>query len=52
MCKIQPEKVVNALKQQGMEVNVEQAKRIIEFLQKVAAIFVSQYVRNTNSNDD
>ncbi len=52
MGNIQPEKVINALRKQGMEVNIEQAKTIIEFLQKLAAIFVSQYVKNINRNND
>lgn len=50
MEKIQLESVVEVLRQQGMEVTLEQAKAIFGFLQKLAAIFMSQYLHATNDN--
>lgn len=45
MEKIQPEKVVEILRQQGVEVTLEQAKIILVFLQKLANIAVAQYLK-------
>lgn len=45
MEKIQPEKVVEMLRQQGVEVSLEQAKIILAFLQKLADIAVAQYLK-------
>ena len=44
MEKLQPEKAMEMLRQSGIEVTVEQAKLIIEFLRKLAAIAVTQYL--------
>lgn len=43
--KIQPEKAVEILKKDGLNVSVEQAKKILELLNKLANIAVSQYLR-------
>lgn len=45
MEKIQPEKVVEMLRQQGVEVTLEQAKIILAFLRKLADIDVAQYLK-------
>ncbi len=45
MEKLQPEKAVGMLRQHGMEVTLEQAKLILEFLRKLADIAVTQYLR-------
>lgn len=44
MEKLQPEKAVEVLQQHGVEVTVEQAKLILEFLRKLADIAVTQYL--------
>jgi len=45
MQKIQPEKVVEILRQQGVQVTLEQAKLILAFLRKLADIAVTQYLK-------
>ena len=45
MEKIQPEKVVEILRQKGVEVTLEQARLILEFLRKLADITVTQYLK-------
>ena len=42
--KIQPEKIAELLKCRGMNITVEQAKVIIEFLRKIAGIFISNNI--------
>ena len=42
--KIQPEKIAELLRRRGMNVTVEQTKVIIEFLRKIAIIFISNNV--------
>ena len=44
MEKLKPEKVVEMLKQKGMDVSVDQAKAILEFLRKLADVVVSRYL--------
>jgi hypothetical protein len=46
MDNIQAEKIVHSLRQAGTEVTIEQAKLIIELLQKLAEIFVSHYLQD------
>jgi len=46
---MQPQDAVEILRQHGVEVTVEQAKRILEFLRILANIAVAQYLRNGNS---
>jgi hypothetical protein len=45
MEKIQPEKVMEILRQNGVEVTLEQAKLILAFLRKLADIAVAQYLK-------
>ena len=45
MEKIQPEKVVELLRQQGVEVTLEQAKIILAFLRKLSDIAVTQFLK-------
>jgi hypothetical protein len=45
MDKLQPEKAVEILRQHGVEVTVEQARLILEFLRKLADIAVTQYLK-------
>lgn len=49
MEKLKPEKVVEMLKAKGVDVTVEQAASILEFLRKVASIVVSRYLRGENN---
>ena len=42
--KITPEKAVEILKRGGLEVTLEQAKSILEFLYKFADITIAQYI--------
>jgi hypothetical protein len=49
MEKLQPERVVDMLRQSGMEVTVEQARLILEFLRKLADMAVTQYLIDENS---
>ena len=44
MDKLQPEKAVEILRAHGVVVSVEEAKRILEFLRKLAEIAVTQYL--------
>ena len=45
MEKIQPEKVVELLRQNGVAVTLEEAKLIWAFLKKLADIAVTQYLK-------
>jgi hypothetical protein len=45
MDKLQPEKAVEILRQHGVEVSLEQAKLILEFLRKLAEMAVTQYLK-------
>ena len=45
MEKMQPEKVVEILRQRGVEVTLEQARLILDFLRKLADITVTQYLK-------
>ena len=45
MSKLEPEKVVEILRNNGIEVTLEQAKLILEFFRKLANIAVAQYLR-------
>lgn len=45
MEKIEPEKVIELLRHKGVEVTLEQAKLILFFLQKLANIAVTQYLK-------
>jgi hypothetical protein len=44
MDKIRPEKAAEMLKQKGIEVTVEQATFILEFLRRLANIIVAQHL--------
>lgn len=46
---MQPEDAVEILRKHGVEITVEQAKRILEFFRILANIAVAQYLRNDNS---
>ncbi len=46
MEKLVPEKVVEILREKGVEVSLEQARLILEFMRKLADIAVSQYLNN------
>lgn len=46
MEKLVPEKVVEILREKGVEVSLEQARMILEFLRKLADIAVNQYLNN------
>jgi 2-iminoacetate synthase ThiH len=43
--KMSPEEVLKMLKEEGMDVTLEQAKLILEFLRKLAGITVSNYLK-------
>ncbi|PVX46766.1 hypothetical protein C8C85_2649 [Flavobacterium sp. 103] len=43
--KLSPEQVLKMLKEEGMDVTLEQAKLILEFLRKLAGITVSNYLK-------
>ncbi|WP_185965585.1 hypothetical protein [Flavobacterium zepuense] len=43
--KLKPEQVVEMLRKKGMEVTVEQAAMVLEFLQLLATIMVAQYLK-------
>lgn len=42
-----PERVVQILKKNGTDVNMEEAKIILVFVKKIASIAVDQYLRGT-----
>ena len=46
--KISPEKAIEILKKDGLEVTLEQTKLILEFLYQMAEIVVDQYLENQN----
>ena len=48
MEQLQPEKVAAILREQGMNVTIEEAGLILEFLRKLANIAVNQYLENEN----
>jgi len=46
--KISPEKAIEILKKDGLEVTLEQAKIILEFLYQMAEITIDQYLEKAN----
>lgn len=40
-----PERVIQILKKKGTEVDIEEAKTILDFVKKIAHIAVKQYLR-------
>lgn len=46
MEKMTPERAMEILRKQGMEVSSEQARQILDFLYKLAGLAVAQYVTN------
>jgi hypothetical protein len=48
MEQLQPEKAAILLRKQGMDVTIEEAGLILEFLRKLAAIAVKQCLGNEN----
>ena len=46
--RISPERAIEILKKDGLEVTLEQAKLILEFLYQMADIVVDQYIKNAN----
>ncbi len=46
--KISPERAIEILKKDGLEVTLEQAKLIVEFLYQMADIVVDQYLKKAN----
>lgn len=47
---LKPEKAVEMLRKQGVDISVEQAVQILELLRKFANIIVSQHLENQKSN--
>jgi hypothetical protein len=48
--RITPEKVIEVFKQDGQEISMEQAEKVIDFMYKMAEIAVEQ-VLNRNSSE-
>ncbi len=48
--KITPEKAAEILRKGGMDITLEQAKLMLEFLYKLADITVAQYLEKTKLN--
>ena len=46
MEKLKPEKVVEILRKQGVDISVEQAAQMLELLRKFANIIVSQHLES------
>ena len=46
---ISPEKAIEILKKEGLEVDTLQAKLILEFLYKLADIAIAHYMRNVSA---
>ena len=46
--KISPEKAIEILKKDGLEVTLEQAKIILEFLYQMAEIVLDESMKKTN----
>lgn len=46
--RISPEKAIEILKEDGLEVTLEQGKFLLEFLYQMAEIVVDQYLENPN----
>ncbi len=46
--KITPEKAIEILKKDGLEVSLEQAKLILEFLYQMADIVVEQHLKKAS----
>ncbi|MBT2561715.1 hypothetical protein J7E50_12795 [Pedobacter sp. ISL-68] len=45
MEKLKPEQVVEMLRKKGMELSLEQAVMVLEFLQLLAKVMVAQYLK-------
>ena len=43
--RLTPERVIEILKKKGTEVSLEEAKAILQFVNKIAHIAVNQYIR-------
>ena len=50
MEKLKPEKVVEILRKQGVDISVEQAAQMLELLRKFASIVVSQHLESQKQN--
>ena len=50
MEKLKPEKVVEMLRERGVDISVEQAAQILELLRKFAHIVVSQHLERQKPN--
>lgn len=48
--KLTPQKAVEILKQEGMEVTLEEAEKILDFLRNLAKIVVKHYLKNDESS--
>jgi len=48
--RISPEKAIEILKKDGLEVTLEQAKLILEFLYQMADVVVDQYLEKSKLN--
>ena len=46
--RISPEKAIEILKKDGLEVTLDEAKLILEFLYQMAEIAVDQYLKKAN----
>ena len=46
--RISPEKAIEIFKKDGLEVSLDEAKRILEFLYQMAEIAVDQYLKKAS----
>lgn len=49
--RITPEKALEMLRSEGLDVTLEQAKNILDFLRKLANITVTKYLKEEDEND-
>lgn len=51
MERLTPEQAVKILKKEGMDVTIEQAAKILDFLYNMSHIIVAQFLRNQDQQD-
>lgn len=52
MKKISPEQAHSMLKEEGLDISLEQAEEVLVFLRKMANIVVSNYLNQSNHGED
>lgn len=51
LIRITPEKAIDNLRKEGIDVNMEEAQAVLDLLYSIAKIVVEQYVNNRENGD-